>query len=255
MADAVDAAALAHLAEEAWRLHAEASNRTTSVVRPSMPILYFGDVDRYHSSELRIITVGLNPSGEEFPTADPWLRFPEGSTLDVHGLDLEAYFRSLDRYFHRDRHPYMRWFGMAFGALLRGLDASYEPALPNTAIHTDLCSPVATDPTWSGLARRDQAALAGGYDLWHRLVQALRPHVILMSVAERHLDKVTLPMDGDWVPIHQITRARPYEFRARRVQTTVPCLLVWGRAAQLPFGSVSNLDKQAAGVAIKALIR
>ncbi len=66
MADAVDGGELRRLAEHAWRLHADASRQTTTVVHPSMPILYYGDLDRYFASELRIITVGLNPSREEF---------------------------------------------------------------------------------------------------------------------------------------------------------------------------------------------
>ncbi len=144
---------------------------------------------------------------------------------------------------------------MAFGAVLRGLDASYQADMTNTALHTDLCSPVATDPTWSGLTRHDHAQLAAGYELWHELVYVLRPHVMLMSVAERHLDKVTFTATSPWTPICEVDRARPYEFRARRVLTPEPSLLVWGRAAQLPFGSVSNLEKQAAGAAIKEHLR
>ncbi len=245
---------LRSLATSAWQLHREAERTTDVVVRPSMPILYFGDLDAYRASPLRVATVGLNPSGEEFPFSDPWRRFPEAQTLDAADVDVDSYLLAMNRYFKPNRSPYMRWFGMAFAAVLRGLDASYSEGAANTAVHTDLCSPVATDPTWSGLSRRDRDALDAGYALWHELIRALQPHVILMSVAERHLDNVTLPFDGRWEPVHVIDRARPYEFRARRVRAPAPCLLVWGRAAQLPFGSVSALDKETAGAAIRRLV-
>jgi hypothetical protein len=203
---------------------------------------------------MRVITVGLNPSREEFPSSDPWRRFPEGSQIDSATPDMAPYLESLNRYFNSDREPYMRWFGMAFGALLRGLDAGYGGSLANTALHTDLCSPLATDPTWSGLSRTEQHSLRDGYPLWHKLVDILEPHVIVMSVAERHLQHVKLPTCSDWTPIYTVARRRPYEFRVRQLDAPPGCLLVWGRAAQLPFGSVSNSDKEAAGAAIKAVI-
>jgi hypothetical protein len=243
------------LASDAWQLHHLALGSAPHLVTPSMPILYFGDSVRYRASPIRVVTVGLNPSREEFPTTDPWRRFPEGRTIDAAAPDLAAYLRSLDRYFDDGRHPYMRWFGMAFGAILRGLDADYHDQATNIAIHTDLCSPLATDPTWSGLSHGEQHAFRDGYQLWHRLVAALQPHVILMSVAERHLQRVTLPSSDEWTAIHTVPRKRPYEFRARRLDTPDRCLLVWGRATQLPFGSVANSDKQAAGVTIKTLVR
>lgn len=256
MVDAHDPASdLRTLSTEAWRLHRDAERTSDIVVRPSMPILYFGDTDAYFASRLRIATVGLNPSREEFPSADPWRRFPEGESLDPANLDGSAYLRALNRYFSAGRKPYMRWFGMAFGAVLHGLDASYVEGSANIAVHTDLCSPVATDPTWSGLSSRDHQALNGGYALWHELIRLLRPHVILMSVAERHLEKVTFPYEGECEAVHVIDRAKPYVFRARRLLAPAPCLLVWGRAAQLPFGSVSAVDKEAAGAAIKELAR
>ncbi len=36
------------------------------VVKPSVPILFFGESNRYRQSKLRVITVGLNPSKSEF---------------------------------------------------------------------------------------------------------------------------------------------------------------------------------------------
>ena len=36
------------------------------VVSPSLPILYFGDLASYEKSDLKIVTVGKNPSDNEF---------------------------------------------------------------------------------------------------------------------------------------------------------------------------------------------
>ena len=39
-----------------------------NVVNPSIPILWFGDMKAYEESELKIVTVGLNPSCWELRT-------------------------------------------------------------------------------------------------------------------------------------------------------------------------------------------
>jgi hypothetical protein len=70
---------LAGRAFDAWR---EARERVCDqVVTPSMPILYFGDFDAYRASDIRVVTVGLNPSLAEFPVANPFSRFRSADDL------------------------------------------------------------------------------------------------------------------------------------------------------------------------------
>jgi len=68
------------------------------IVRPSMPILFFGDSRRYECSTLKVITVGLNPSKLEFPNNDPFRRFPAARELPPMLLNgsLDAYRSALD---------------------------------------------------------------------------------------------------------------------------------------------------------------
>ena len=93
---------------------------------------------------MRVLSVGLNPSLYEFPADSPFRRFPlaEGVTL----REPEPYLDALSAYFRTD--PYCSWFS-AFELMLNGLGASFYEGKPSTALHTDICSPVATDPTWS----------------------------------------------------------------------------------------------------------
>lgn len=37
------------------------------ITNPSIPVLYFGDLEVFKKSSIKIITVGLNPSHKEFP--------------------------------------------------------------------------------------------------------------------------------------------------------------------------------------------
>src|SRR6266508_759600 len=114
------------LLERAWALHRGADlDRVPHLVRPSLPILFFGDSRRYERSRLRVITVGLNPSRLEFPSDDPFRRFPAARALSAPLRDgsLELYRSALDDYFRVE--PYDGWFKPSFEELLRGLGASF----------------------------------------------------------------------------------------------------------------------------------
>lgn len=92
------ATALALAVAEAWRAFDRAVE-LGSHVTPSAPILFFGNLDAYLTSPLRVLTVGLNPSWQEFPADEPFRRFPllaeshrnrePGRYLD----SMSAYFR------------------------------------------------------------------------------------------------------------------------------------------------------------------
>jgi hypothetical protein len=56
-------------------------NAPGAVIRPSVPNVWFGDLPAYEASPLRVVTVGLNPSNEEFPSTNPFCRFPGAASL------------------------------------------------------------------------------------------------------------------------------------------------------------------------------
>ena len=74
------------------------------------------------------------------------------------------------------------------------MGAGYYHGRTSTVLHTDICSPIATDPTWSQLGAADRRVLLDdGRTLWHELLAALQPNVVLLSVAKSHLDSQTGP--------------------------------------------------------------
>lgn len=245
------------LALSAWRLYQQTEG-ARCVVRPSIPILFFGDSDRYMNSPMRVITVGLNPSFAEFPTTDPFQRFPSARDVFpriISGDGSQAYVRSLNDYFRAS--PYSSWFS-SFEPMLNGMDASYYDGAENVALHTDLCSPLATNPTWSRLSREARAELLpDGRSLWHELVRFLVPDVILLSVAAVNLETILLARRGGWETIHTVVRRKPFEVRAVEVEIASGkgSLLVFGRAAQKPFGTISANDKRSVGASIRERLR
>jgi len=127
----------------------------------------------------------------------------------------------------------------------------------NVALHTDICSPLATDPTWSKLPSKAAKRLESeGKKLWYRLVAYLAPDIIIVSVATKHLQKITQQPLAAWDTIYTIDRNNPYSVRL--IETTLAegkkTYIVFGTAAQKPFGKVSDVDKETIGKAIRQRI-
>ena len=232
----------------AWRAFDRVADRNCRVT-PSVPILFFGDLDTYRASPLRVLTVGLNPSRKEFPDAQPFQRFP----LAEGNREPSRYLDAMSAYFHTD--PYRGWFS-AFEPLLNGTGTSYYEGGTSTALHTDICSPVATNPTWSRLDKANRTALeADGVPLWHMLLEELRPQIVALSVAIVHLRRIEFAPMTDWNVIRAFERtadgnlrSRPYEICTRwygiggeRV------LFAFGAAAQKPFGLLADSQKRETG--------
>ena len=234
----------------AWRSF-DAAAALKSRVSPAIPILFFGDLDAYAESHQRVLTVGLNPSLIEFPAGDPFHRFPLAQ--DIHYEDRERYLDALSAYFRTQ--PYDKWF-WSFEPLLNGMSASYYDRQASTALHTDICSPVATDPTWSRLSHADRRVLEDdGRPLWHELLVALRPNVVVLSVARKHLEHIAFEPLGPWEPIHSFHRKRDGTPRSSaytamgcwQLVGTEPALFVFCPASQTPLGSISDDQKRELG--------
>ena len=237
------------LSSQAWKLW-EAAQSLKCAVSPSVPILYFGDLEAFLRSKVRIVTVGLNPSLAEFPVESPYLRFPlgKGLTPRLAGQSPERYLECLSRYY--DEEPYTRWFA-SYEPLLNGLDASYYRGKLHRVLHTDLCSPIATNPTWSRLEEGEKSQLIeGGRKLWKNLIECLDPHLVIASVARWHIEDV-LPPDRKMQVVFTIPRENPYSFESCLLGAQRSARLIFGKAANTPFGTVSNRDKLRFGTYLK----
>lgn len=209
-------------------------------VYPSIPILYFGNYDAFSQSKTRIVTVGLNPSRNEFPNNNPFERFP--------AYEL-SYQEAWNKYFHFQNRPYKEWFS-TYDKLLEGFEASFYGNKQNTALHTDLFSPVATDPTWSGLEEKNKNELGKlGRPLWRELIKFFKPHIILISIAEKYCENITFEFVQRWKIILTVPRSKPYVFKHAiiKISGDFKTDLLFGQAAQKPFGTLSNEIKETIG--------
>ncbi len=205
-----------------------------------MPIHWFGDRPAYEASPLRVVTVGLNPSDREFrPNNDTSVskdfRFPDYDGTEQ-GLAL-----ALNNYFKRN--PYNAWFKSSFGAVLQSFEASFYSGAKNTAIHTDICSPWATIPTWSGLSNEVKQTLESeGLHLWHKLMQELKPDVILFSSSPGHEQKINFPSpDSDWKKV-DVGAPRPLLVRRFHIHQK-PTQVLFQVQGRKPFLQTSKQEK------------
>ncbi len=214
------------------------------LVKPSIPIPFFGDVEEYLSSTIKVVTVGLNPSLVEFKEDRFGVDYD-----DV--LTSEALVQYLSGYF--DFNPYSRWFDKSFESLLQPLSTSFYGSSypgnkvpkwwdtqPNTALHTDICSPLATDPTWSKLNPEVRLSLEGnGFEIWCQLIEVLKPHLILISVAKKQLSMFpnlnwqSLIPFGNGEDRHKMLIA---DFNGAKI--------VWGRSQVTPFFHLTIEQRQ-----------
>jgi hypothetical protein len=225
-------------------------------VKPdSIPIPYFGNVAEYLRSPIRALTAALNPSDKEFPASSPRFDVERGRR------GAEELERELSSYFAVN--PYQAWFS-SFEPVLNGLGASYGGKMTNhlhqsTSLHIDMCSPIATHPTWSKLAPEQRSVLTKfGKETFELLIDELQPHIVIASLGWSHLEswdhefksgrawnsviEFTTTVTG--APLRVPLVVRKQELLSPRGHRYV---FLNASAADKPFGRFSNVRKRDVG--------
>jgi hypothetical protein len=231
------------LANKAW---GEFNNKVHEpyIVNPSCPILYFGNFPEYLKSSCKIVTVGLNPSDVEFTdngNTSVDLRFRGSSETNM-----ADYCNALNNYF--EYNPYNKWFS-SYENILNGLNASYYQCADkkNRALHTDICSCLATNPTWSKLNNEVKKELqTTGKALWSELILLLKPHIVLIAVPKGILD--TLPLRDEIQNISPAQGITQYANLGKvDFEENYSPIIVVGRTRNMPFGAITKEDKKTIG--------
>lgn len=216
------------------------------------PIKWFGDRNAYEKSRVRIITVALNPSGKEYvkDSNGKYLRFPayDGTAASLP----QAY----NEYF--DHHPYS-WFN-AFEHILNGMNASYfkNKGKEFIAIHTDICTPWGTDPTWSQLDKAEQGELIkDGFPEWEKLVKGLKPDIILFSIPNEYIAMLGIPLPLKPFVTFEKTKDGNIRKKPLVIQTGeyngAECY--FGKTWGVPFGGLGEKQKNDLGKKIAKIAK
>ena len=219
-----------------------------------MPILFFGDLKSLLSQDFKIVTVGLNPSDSEFRLNKTdnysYVRFPEYRG-DIVSLEL-----SLNNYFKKT--PYERWFN-SIEPLLNGMGFSFYPNDFKKVLHTDICSPLSTSPTWSILEKENKSfterLFQEGVELWKRLLFEVKPNLIIISTKYKLVEFLKPTKRKILYTISKTKDGkdrRPFNLELYDVSINgFNTKLLYGEPKNTPFGSVSTDDKRKMGILIK----
>lgn len=222
----------------------------------TIPIDWFGNRNEYEQSDIRIVTVGLNPSEMEFKrdknatTYDVSYRFPCAIVGNP-----ATYPKAWNEYF--THNPY-NWF-YNFERVLQGAGASYGGKLPEKiggqdhsnrrAIHTDLCSSYATAPTWSKLSREEQETISQeGVCYWKKQIEELQPDIIITAIAQKYWRKLPITDISDLYVIKETK-----DGKERRPFVTIRkgyyngTLVILGITQNKPFGSICCAEQKHIG--------
>ncbi len=167
------------------------------LVSPSIPILWFGNLEEYQKSKLKVVTVGLNPSNVEFAENknskefDIDLRFSKANGLkkSMDNNDIVKYYEAMNDYFIAK--PYKKWFNH-FEQPINSLNSSYNPsesAQKNCAVHIDIYAPLATNPTWGKLKKEEKDSLGEFKKYFEKMLSELNPDVIFVSANKEVLNQ------------------------------------------------------------------
>lgn len=180
---------LYELIDEYWKDYTD-NYKLDCVVKPSIPVIWFGDIEGYfRSSRKKIITLATNPSDQEFKKK----RFSEANSLTVNdrideGNNRGKLIDGYNSYFKNDDNYFKRWFDdfeMVLNLLPDAYSASYNKDTTNRAIHIDYATALATDPVWWKLKdagyKKEKEKLSENVELFYKLLIYLDPDVVLFT--------------------------------------------------------------------------
>lgn len=194
-----------------------AASEEEYIVKPSIPIIWFGDMEKYRRSPLKIVTVALNPSKKEF-SDNRFCGFKKICEKQVLDRDAQnVLYEVLSSYF--EYNSYDEWFS-SFKVPLNTLGASYKTknrdgvSIHSIALHIDVCTAIATNPTWGELSKEQRRRLLEGKNksrsLFLGLLGYLNPDVILYSANKRMLYEAFKLKDSD-IDRHYPTDKKGFE--------------------------------------------
>lgn len=163
------------------------------IVSPSVPIIWFGNMEAYKDSRRKIVTIAINPSHIEFKDngESSFFRFPNAKNLykkeTLSHSDKILLASDFNAYFQNE--PYMKWFDY-YEKPLNALNASYKSG-KNIALHIDIYTALASEPTWGALSPQRKEAITN-IELFKNLLAYLKPNIVLYSGDYKVFQKVFL---------------------------------------------------------------
>jgi len=163
------------------------------------PIYWFGDLLGYLNSSCKVVTVGLNPSEEEYvlDSNEKYIHFANDPGALLASGNYIGYAHEMNEYFRYN--PY--WWFNNYEFFINQIGASYYDYpgnpnynctfdTPNRAIHIDMMAPVPGKLPWSRMESKDRNALIKQYsNCFNILLKLLAPDIIVVSTGKDWVNK------------------------------------------------------------------
>lgn len=213
------------------------------VLKDQIPILWFGDLNKYLISKNKIVTVSLNPSNNEFGNLKKGISYNTQYRFPDYDGTIESLITAYNNYFKSNRNPYHSWFKASFSSILQSFDASHYDNTLNNALHTDIAIPYATDPTWTGLTNVEKKYFEPiGQKIWHELINILEPDIILISASGGFQNKILFPKIHESWKIIIPKEKFPVLFNQIRVNDKIVDI-VFQTQGRKPFLNINREEK------------
>ena len=207
------------LIDEYWKDFCACRNLDI-ILKQSVPIIWFGNLNEYEKSEKKIITVALNPSDREFEYEGKFSfhRFPMLEGLNKHDslskADRDMLIKGYNQYFKND---YLSWFNtyekIMGDSFPDGIKASYFEVGANRVIHIDYYTALATNQKWTYIGKNSKKTIKtneekkeenrqkniiseSGRKLFTELMEYLNPDIILFSANDKARQEILKVFKG-----------------------------------------------------------
>jgi len=228
----------------------------------AIPIPWFGNHKEYFNPKYinhRALTISLNPSHLEFP-ALPSPNLKESKKFDNESLK-EEIIRSCDTYF--DNNP-TQWFHRGYLKVFDKLAendgngnpvnieyATNENDTDWIALHTDYCTDIATNPTWSNLRRIEhndedkeehlQRKLKKSYgNIFSEMFKLLEPDVVFVSIAKREYVSMLKQLNISFDESLNVYNTQKFLVPVNNEGKVKEIQFYWGRNSSAGPFSISN---------------
>lgn len=213
----------------------------------SIPLIWHGDMDKYLNSNLKVITVSLNPHYDAFEVHKTKSQFNDYTKIkDLSCLDIlsNESINDLKQIYNDYFSTYKRWnddsLFKVYEQLLNIVGSSYSnEAYKNSCLHLDMYSALATNPIWTKLSSVDKQLpqQIQNVELFKQLLEFLNPDLILVSVAKDKVEKDLL--NNDYIKVKTFIKKdnkNEYSILYKSNIRNKPLHVLWGRYYNKPFG-------------------
>lgn len=207
------------------------------VVNPSIPVIWFGNIEKYNDSQLKIVTVSINPSKKEFEDdtgKSSFWRFKDisqdfSNKKSLNEDDILLLVNAYNSYF--GLNPYASYFNYYEKVLENYFDCDYHGQKKNTAIHIDLYTPIATE-YWKNLSEDEKGKIQpfSGSPKNEKFIleflNYLEPNIVLFSTRKDELKKVfKIDLENDKICEQNLKRG----FSMILYKTNKQYMILYGR--------------------------